>query len=236
MPAQLDSVITACTPCGADVIRLAFTRPEGYVFSAGQWLRLTLTTDGGSETKTFSLSSAPGDPELEMATRLSGSAFKQALARLRPGDPVGVSPPGGRLSLPGNATRAAFLTGGVGVTPVRSMLRDAMQRGARFDDVVMLYGNRDPECALYLDEFEAMARIGVRVVPIYEHPAAGWTGEAGYITASLVTRHVDLADGRPVYVTGPPPMVAAMDAVLDELGIELASRRIERFGPSRESL
>jgi len=74
-------------------------------------------------------------------------------------------------------------------------------------------------------------------VPVLEHPEQGWSGEQGFVTAPLVARHGDLTDGRPVYVSGPPPMVEAMQAVLDELGVEEQRRRIEWFGaPARAGL
>lgn len=218
------------TRCGADVVMMRLERPRDYAFAPGQWLRLTLETRDGEETKTFSNAAARGDDWLELATRLSGSAFKDALAALEPGDPVGLLGPGGRLSLPDAADRVAFLIGGVGVTPARGILRDAVQRGHVFADALVIYGNRDQTCVPYLEELRAMRSIGVRVVPVYERPDADWTGDRGFITAETVRRQLDTADGRPFFVSGPPVMVAAIKTVLDELGIAEDRRRIEWFG------
>ena len=227
-----DSRLLSTAPCGTDVATFRFERPEGYEYRAGQWLRLTLQTAEGPETKTFTHSSAPADPELEITTRLSGSPFKQALAGLAEGDPVTIAGPGGRLTLPEGESRIAFLVGGVGVTPARSLLRDADQRGLRFDDALVIFGNRDESCAPYLEELAALGNLGVRVVPVYESAGPGWAGERGFVTAEMVRRHVDPADGRPFVVAGPPVMVEAMEAVLDELGIDNTRRIIERFGAS----
>lgn len=215
--------------CGADVVMMRFERPEGFDFVAGQWMRLTLGTAEGDVTATFTIASAPGDDWLEIATRLSGSAFKTALDALEPGARVGMAGPGGRMGLPG-AGRVAFLVGGVGVTPARSMLRDAAQRGMRFDDALVVYGNRDQECAPYLEEFETMGAVGVRVVPVFQNADPRWGGERGFITAELVRRYTDPGDGRPYVVAGPPVMVAVMNAVLDELEISQDRRVIEWFG------
>lgn len=216
-------------PCGSEVATFTFTRPEGYEFRAGQFFRLTLDTEAGEETKTFSHVAAPADPELMMTTRLSGSTFKSALASLEVGATVLLSAPGGRLHLPVEATRFVFLVGGVGITPVRSMLRDASLSGRAFDDALLLYGNRDESCAPFLDEFEAMHGSGCRVVPVYERPADSWSGERGFISAETVRRHVDPDAGHLFVVTGPPPMVAAMERVMDELGIDEGRRIVERF-------
>ncbi len=49
--------------------------------------------------------------------------------------------PAGRLILPAGARRVTFLVGGVGVTPVRSMLRDAAHRAEPWEDAAVFYGN-----------------------------------------------------------------------------------------------
>lgn len=230
MASTYQTVVEATDACGGDVVMYRFALPEGYQFRAGQWFRLTLQTAEGPETKTFSHCSAPSDGTIELTTRLSGSAFKAALGRLAPGDEVTVSGPGGRLRIPDGASRITFLVGGVGVTPVRSLLRDAVSGNRVFDDALLVYGNRAPDCAPYLQEFEGMASIGVRVVEVYERLETGQHGERGFITAELVRRLQDPSDGRPFMVAGPPVMVSAMERVLDDLGVADDRRIVEWFG------
>jgi glycine betaine catabolism B len=215
--------------CGTDIRALRLERPGGYEFEAGQWFRLTLQTPSGPLAETFSHCSAPSDPHLELTTRMSGSPFKQALERLVPGDRVRIAGPGGRLRVADDIGCVAFLIGGIGITPVRSVLRDAASRGRHFDDALLLYGNRDETCVPYLGEFEKMDGIGVRVVVAYEHPPRGWTGETGFITADMVLRHMDADDSRPFVVAGPPAMVSAMEAVLEDLGVPAERRMVETF-------
>lgn len=218
--------------CGADIISLRFSRPDGYVFKAGQWFTLTLETAEGRETKTFSHCSGPADEYLEMTTRLSDSAFKKALAALAVGDRVSIAGPGGRLAIADDAQRVCFLAGGVGITPIRSILRDAMHGGRTFSDALLMFGNRDDSCAPFLEEFERMASAGVRTVVVYEVPPSDWEGESGFITADMVLRHAAETDSVPFVIAGPPLMVAAMERVLDELGIPDENRHVERFGPA----
>ena len=230
MAGGYDVALLGQEPCGSDIRTLRFERPEGYAFSPGQWFRLTLSTTQGPLTETFSHSSAPSDPYLELMTRMGGSPFKQALAALEPGASAHIVGPGGRLHVADNVERVAFLAGGVGITPVRSILRDAKARGRRFADALLLYGNRDASCVPFLGEFEQMDDIGVRTVAVYERPPAEWSGETGFITAETIRRHVDVDDGRLFVVTGPPTMVSVMESVLDLLGIPVGQRLIERFG------
>lgn len=225
-----ETTVTGTAMCGSEIAVVRFARPPGYDYAAGQWFRLTLSTDEGVQTKTFSHASAPGDAELEMATRLSGSAFKRALQRLERGSGVTIAGAGGRLAIPAEARRVVMLVGGVGVTPVRSILRAAEQSGRVFDDLCLFYGMRDLTCALYLDEFEQMSSIGVRVVTVVERPSEGWSGLTGFITARTVREHVSDVAGSVFLTAGPPVMVAAMEAVLDELEVDTALRLIEKFG------
>jgi ferredoxin-NADP reductase len=218
--------------CGADVVSVLFSRPPGFDFIAGQWLVLTLTSSRQSLAETFTICSAPSDDYLEITTRLSGSAYKNALAGLASGDRASVAGPGGRLALPRDAARLAFLVGGVGITPARSMLRDAAATGRVFEDALLFYANRDASCVPFEAEFAAMAQRGVRTVLCYEHPPEGWTGESGFITAETVRRHLPPGEVyRPIIVAGPPAMVGAMERVLDELGVPAEHRLVEHFGP-----
>lgn len=229
MSEHYEVTVVASEMCGADIAHVRLSRPDGYRFAAGQWFRLTLETADGSLTETFSHASAPYDVGLELVTRLSGSAFKRALAEVRPGQRLQILGPGGRLALP-DAEKIAFLVGGVGITPVRSMLRDALHSGRTFGDALLLYGNRDESCVPFGEELLGMAEGGVRTVLSYERPSAEWEGESGFITAEMARRYLPADDGRPFVVTGPPVMVAAMEAVLDELGVGDDRRVVERFG------
>lgn len=215
--------------CG-ETIRMVLERPQGYEYRAGQWFRLALQTSQGEETKTFSHASAPSDPHIELATRTSGSSFKQAMASLAAGDTVRISPPGGRLRVPEGARRVAFLTGGTGITPVRSLMRDMKGGPDRPPEVLLVFGNRSPECVPFLDELLDMEGHGVRVVPVYEDAPGSVSAERGFITSGLVKRLLGGTSGWTFVVTGPPAMVTAMDSVRAELGDAAQSWTVERFG------
>ena len=195
-----------------------FERPDDYEFVAGQYGAFTLETADGIQVKDFTHASAPGDAFIELTTRLTGSAYKKALQALRPGDVVTLSGPNGKLTVPDDVTKAAFLVGGVGITPARSIVRDAVQRSTGLT-VLMFDGNADQTCVPYGDEFDDYVRDHkeIRVVDVLEEPLRGWTGEVGFITAEIVRRHCDPFDGWHWFIAGPPAMVDAMEKVVAEL-------------------
>jgi ferredoxin-NADP reductase len=166
-----------------------------------------------------------------MTTRISPSAFKQALRIAEPGIMCAqLRGPAGRFGLRDDDTGTpVLLAGGVGITPVMSILRDAENTG-RSLNASLIYGSVSDECIPYREEIIVFDSALVRTSFVIEQPGPGWNGLAGFITADTVRACVDDPAAHCYYVTGPPAMVSAMSAVLDELHIAEESRRVERFG------
>lgn len=217
-----------------DVAQFTFTRPPGYRFVPGQFMVITLQTREGEQTKHFTHSDAPGDEHAALTTRLTGSAFKDALLGLDPGQTVGFAGPSGRLRVPSGARKVAFLVGGIGVTPASSIVRDAVQTGSGLECLVFR-GNRDESCIPLKSDFDSyQARDPLLVcVDVLAEPTPAWTGERGFITAEIVRRHCDPLDGWHWIVAGPPPMVEPMRAVLAELRVPDSSASFELFAGYR---
>ncbi|MDH4139749.1 MAG: FAD-dependent oxidoreductase [Coriobacteriia bacterium] len=212
-----------------DVALFSFSRPKEYAFAAGQYLRLHLEPSEGPSAKPFSHCSAPGDEAIEITTRLSGSPFKRALAGLQPGGGVRVSGPMGHFLLPDPPPKVVFLVGGIGITPVRSMIRDAVARSNGLD-AVLVYGNRSPACVPFRSEFEGLEEYGIRVLHVFEQAGEDWRGETGFISAAVVRNGVPDSASRLFVTAGPPVMVEAMEMVLNQLSVDEERRLVERFG------
>lgn len=228
-PGTVVRLVESRTECAGTGL-FSFTRPSGYRFVAGQYQALTLQTREGPQTKPFTHCDAPGDEHALVLTRLTGSAFKDALAALRTGDEVTMTGPHGRLTLPEGTTKAGFLVGGVGVTPAASIVRDSVLRHTGLD-CLMLYANTDQSCIPLrerLAEYEASG-APVRVVDVLSRPLPGWSGEAGYIRPEVVRRHCDPSEPRHWFLSGPPSMVEAMRTVLDECGVPRDAVSFELF-------
>lgn len=201
-----------------------FSKPEGFSFKAGQAVDLALP--GVDARHAFSIVSAPFEDEIVLATRMRPSAYKQALGSLGTGATVAIEGPFGSLTLHRKRERdALFIAGGIGITPFVSILRQAFHDGdeRRF---VLLYSNRGPRDAAFLDELRERERAH---------------GNFG-----LFATMTDVADGRPIdgamireaasglsspiaYVAGPPAMVAAMRTALAAAGIDEDDVRVEDF-------
>lgn len=220
-------------------LALQFEKPLGFEFSAGQAIDVTLQnpreTDAEGDTRYFSITSAPHEGFLMVATRLRSSAFKRQLPELPLGAEVKISAPSGSLRLHNNTARAAvFLAGGIGITPVRSiLLRAAHDRLAH--RIFVFYSNRRPEDAAFLDELTGLQKENPNYTLIatmtgMAKSARKWNGETGRISAEMLKRHLENAPSPIYYVIGPPGMVNGARAMLNQTGVNDDDIRAEDFG------
>jgi len=228
--AEYEVAYLGTAPCGEGIASFRFAKPDGYTFTPGQFFTITIETREGMQSKHFSHADAPGDPVVELTTRLSGSAFKDALLALTPRAHARISGPKGRLGVPDGATAIGFLAGGVGITPAHSIIRDAVTRGTGLH-IALFYGNRNENCVPYGEELRGYAAStpGFLYVETFDEPADDWTGESGFITADLVRRHVSEPADRHWIVAGPPLMVEAMRRVVSDLSLPVDSVSYEVF-------
>lgn len=215
-----------------------FEKPEGFTYKAGQFCDLTLNdppeTDAEGNIRGFTLASAPFESDLMVATRLRDTAFKRVLKSLKPGAELKLDAPYGSFTLHGDADiPAVFLSGGIGVTPIRSIVLQAT-RDKLAHRIVLFYSNRTPESTAFLDELSQAEQENpnftlAATMTQMDESSADWSGETGFIDAEMIRKSVtDL--GRPIYyISGPRAMVAAMRTVLDDAGIKDDRIRTEEF-------
>src|SRR5687768_11943367 len=192
-----------------------FAKPADWTYRAGQFIDITLLdppeTDAEGNTRGFSISSAPNEDVIMITTRLRDTAFKRVLRTMPIGTPVKIEGPFGDLRLHNASRPAVVLTGGIGITPFRSILIETIRNGGLPYPVVVFYANRRPQDAAFLDELRELAdQAGdLTFVPTMSEldPTEPWDGERGRIDASMLQRHLDGVTDAIYYLTGPPGMV-----------------------------
>jgi ferredoxin-NADP reductase len=217
-------------------ILFRFKKPDGFDFTAGQYVDLTLIkpseTDAEGPKRTFSICVPPQEEYLAVATRMRDTAFKRVLGNLTEGAELMLEGPQGSLFLHENAARPAiFIAGGIGITPFRSIVLDALARKLPHR-MTLLYSNRRPEDAPFLKELQALASETFTFVPTMtqvEGSHEPWRGERGYIDPAMLDRHVP-RDGEPIYyLAGPQAMVTTMRDILEKVGVSRDDIRFEEF-------
>ncbi len=214
-----------------------FDRPTGFKFNAGQHIEITLIdppeTDAEGNTRIFSIVNAPHEHGITVATRMRDTAFKRVLKDLPTGSVVLMEGPFGNFRLHNDSAKVAvFLIGGIGITPVISMISDATER--KFPHkLILLYSNRKPQDAAFLAELENLKNINPNFIFVPTmteiENLPDWKGETGYINESMVEKYVTDIKNSIYYLSGPASMVSAMRKMLDEMEIDSDNIRTEEF-------
>jgi predicted ferric reductase len=204
----------------------------GFRFSPGQFGWLTLW---GSPFKitghpfSFSSSAEVTDGRVEMSIRNLGD-FTSAIDKVPVGQRVYLDGPYGAFTIGNPADMHVLIAGGVGVTPMMSMIRTLADRSDT-RPVILLYGSRDWESITFREELEALkARLNLTVVHVLANPSAGWTGDQGFITADVFKRHLPppYADHE-YFICGPDVMMDAIEKALGEMNVPLSKYHSERY-------
>jgi len=205
----------------------------GFRFRPGQFGWLTLWGSPFQITGhpfSFSSSAAVAGERVEMTIRKLGD-FTSAIHKVPVGQRVYLDGPYGAFTIDRNpADMHVLIAGGVGVTPMMSMIRTLADRGDK-RPMVLLYGSKDWESITFREELELLkTRLDLTIVHVLANPPAGWTGEQGFITATVFKRHLPppYADHE-YFICGPDVMMDAIEKALGELNVPLAKYHSERY-------
>jgi ferredoxin-NADP reductase len=215
-----------------------FEKPKGFTFEPGQYGDFTLTnppqTDAEGNTRSFSLACAPFEDNLIVTTRMRDTAFKRSLKLIDLGTELDLEAPWGELTLDKDSSiPAVFLTGGIGITPVRSIVLQATHDKLAHP-LFVFYSNRTPNDAAFLDELTAAQEANphftlITTMTEVESFHTKWSGETGYITEAMLRKHLLDLDRPIFYLTGPPEMVTAMQKLLKDACVKETNIRVEEF-------
>lgn len=214
-----------------DVRTFTFACPEGkrFTFEAGQYFLFEPAiemndTGQGDDGRCYSISSSPRRDNAISVTvkRVAGGKVSNWLHdNLKPGMTVRATGPLGKFIRP-QAPKYLFLSGGSGITPVMSMVREMADRAAPVD-VIFLHAGRTPRDLIFRDDLTLLARRmkGLRLLFLPEtldgDPA--WPGLAGRISRELLALAVPDLSERVVMCCGPAPFMAAARDITAALGL-----------------
>jgi ferredoxin-NADP reductase len=193
-----------------------FKPEEPLVWKAGQFLHYVLnheaTDDRGSD-RWFTIASAPYERHVMVTTRFNSkrsSTFKKTLRALKSGDSIEMSDLDGDFIVSNPKKQYVFIAGGIGITPFRSILKQAEHEGKQLR-VTLLYANRKTVAA-YKKEFDAMAKRNphLRIHYLF-HPQR--------IDKKTIKEFVPNLKRPLFYVSGPEPMVEIVGKMLQQMGV-----------------
>jgi predicted ferric reductase len=212
-------------------LRLQADGHAGMPFRAGQFVWLTLGPSPFSlDQHPFSISSSAARPEeVELTVKELGD-FTAEVGRVEPGTVAFLDGPYGGFVPDDEAGGIVCVAGGIGITPIMSILRTLRDRPDPAP-TVLVYGAASVEDATFLSELEEMGREPwLDLTVVLEAPPEGWEGEVGRVTPDVLARH--LPPDRPdlqYLVCGPDPMQDGTEAFLSDRGVPVDRVRSERF-------
>ncbi|MDZ7786397.1 MAG: ferric reductase-like transmembrane domain-containing protein [Candidatus Saccharibacteria bacterium] len=171
----------------------------------------------------FTISSSPKDPYLQLSAKAVGD-FTKKLDQLRPGAPALISGPYGLFTQKvATGRQRLFIAGGIGVTPLRSMLRDDV----RGDDI-LIYATRTMKDAVFADEFKKLEKQGLKVVHVLSDEKRK-AAHHGYVSADILTSEVNDITERDIWLCGPPVMMQKVEEALAGLNVPKKRIHTEKF-------
>jgi ferredoxin-NADP reductase len=209
-----------------------------FEFRAGQHADFVFTHPSlGNESdnsRTFSLASSPRDKgPIMIAMRMRKTDFKATLMAAALGTKFIVSRPSGVFTLHADISRpAVFLAGGIGITPIRSIIQQAAQDRLPHK-LYLFYSNREADDAAFMEEFEGMSTQNpnfVLISTVTGHRTLSWPYEKGHITREMLKRYLIGLIGPVYYIAGPSGMVSAMTDLLRSSGVSDDDMKTEEFG------
>lgn len=215
-----------------------FDKPKDFSFKAGQFADYTLIdppdTDEEGNIRGFSLVGAPYEDEIIFATRMRDTAFKRVLKNMDLGTELTFDGPYGSFTLQNNtAIPAVFLSGGIGITPVRSIILQATHDKTAHK-LFLFYANKTPGDAAFTPDFEKAKKENpnftfVPSMTKLPEDDKSWKGERGFFTKDMLEKYVgDLS--KPIYyVCGPAGMVKSLRETLSGAGVDDDNIRSEEF-------
>ena len=215
-----------------DIKTFRLARPEGFNFKAGQFLTVRLRTDGREHVRCYSLSSSPSaSGYAEISVKRIGIVSSALHASLRPGSLLTVRAPAGSFFYPTDDERPlVMLAGGVGITPLMSMLRYSVEADPG-RPVTLFYSVRRAADVAFKDELALLskrnAHVRVFIAISDEIPEPGQF--PGHISQELVTTTVPDVAHAVCLICGPQPMMTAMTSMLTSVGVPKPQIRFEVF-------
>lgn len=211
-------------------------KPVGFQYRAGQFFDIILPAATGAEKSShvhgFSFASAPYEPRIAAATRMRDTPFKRAIGALPDGAPIKMEAVWGEFTLRKDASvPVVYIIGGIGVTPVRSMVAQATHDKTAHK-LTLIFANRSPAYAPFVDDFKEFAQENPNFTFVQTYtdtPSSDPADERGRVDADMIARHVSDVKAPLYYMSGPPGMVRATREVLTAMGIDEDNIRTEEF-------
>ena len=214
---------------------LRSTKGKALHFKPGQFAWITAWKTPFSDTEhPFSFSSSSEHSEEIAFTIKSVGKFTETIKDLQVGQTVYVDGPHGAFSMDRhpNTKKLIFIAGGIGITPIMSMLRSMADRNDK-RPAKLFYNNRDWDSITFREEIEDVKKkIDLEVIYTLEKPPQAWNGESGYLTENILRKYLEngwIQEQSDIFMCGPQIMMEIVEKHCRNLGFRHDQIHFELF-------
>ncbi|MGD6934436.1 MAG: FAD-dependent oxidoreductase [Candidatus Bathyarchaeia archaeon] len=228
---KFETTIQEILPRTHDTTSFRFSRPKELEYKPGQYFFVTIKQGGKELTKHFSFSTSPTETAfIEFTKKLTDHEYSMALKAAKVGDWARIDAPYGKFTFEGEHPKIALLCGGIGITPFISIIKNATDKNLD-TKITLFYGCRTEADVAFKTELEELAKKNskFKLMIVLSQASSDWKGAAGYINAEMVQKEVPDFKDTVFFACGPPPMVTAMQGLVEKLGLPKEQLKLELF-------
>lgn len=203
----------------------------------GQFLTVTVAFGGKPVKRSYTMACSPTQHdciEFTVKREESGLVSDYLHDAVKTGDLLEITAPSGSFIFTGREAQSVVLIGGgVGITPLMSVIRYLTDRSWP-GDIFFVYSCHSPKDFIFREELEYRQRRHPNLhlaVTMSGTEGADWKGATGRITKEFIIQTVPDIASRRVHICGPVPMMEALKKMLAEVGVPNEQVKTEAFGP-----
>lgn len=206
---------------------------EGIRFQPGQfaWITLQISPFRRREHP-FSIASSAEHPQrLEFGIKAVGD-FTKTIKDVQPGTKAFLDGPYGVFTTDRyeNTAGFVFIAGGIGITPILSMLLTLAERNDE-RPMSLIYSSKTWEEVTYREKIAALAsKLNLTILHVLRKPPQGWSGETGYIDKQLLQQYIpERPATRNYFICAVPKMMERVEIALHDLGVPVTHIHLEHY-------
>ncbi len=239
MSMEIKKFVIAGHECPTKEICRVWLKPQDedqvFDFKAGQFIMLHELNEAGESvfSRSYSIASAPYQSKemIELGVKSQGK-MSDKLYTSKIGDVFGVQGPYGAFTL-SKAKRTVLFAGGVGVTPIKSMINESLHNDSD-KELVLFYSGRSLDDLIYHNEFKEFCinHANFKYIPIITREIPeDWTSETKRLDQSMMSKYVQNPDEDTDFIMcGPVEMMDNVKSILETMGVDVKTRlRAERY-------
>lgn len=206
-------------------MELVFSPVKKFNYKPGQYMEWTLPhkkPDARGVRRFFTIASSPTEENIRLGINFAGeegSTYKKYLEKFE--GRIVASNLDGEFVLPNDRSKKiAFIAGGIGITPIRSIVKYLLDKDEK-RDIVLIYSNSTEDELTYKEVFDdASKKLGTKVVyTLTKDTPLGWKGRKGRVDEDMIKAEIPDYKKRIFYVSGSQPLVSKMKENLRQLGV-----------------